>query len=155
MHCTKSDTASLKACIDSASAVGFEMVIISFGAGFNLESTNDTYIAEMRAISDYAQGKGIEMGGYDLLAHTRSRGHDPDVECIKCLTNSTTNSTTCAPDGSTCLASQGSDAIFSDIIGFVNKTNWGSVETDGPYEGESCASTNHSHHVNLADSVCE
>ena len=49
--------------------------------------------------------------------------------------------------------SQGSDAIFANIIGFVNKTNWGSVETDGPYEGESCASTNHSHHANLADSV--
>ena len=32
MHCTKSDTTSLKACVDSAAAVGFEMVIISFGA---------------------------------------------------------------------------------------------------------------------------
>jgi hypothetical protein len=121
--------------------------------GFNLESTDQEYIGQMRAISDYAAGKGIEMGGYDLLADTRGRGHDPTVECIKCLTNETDGKTTCAPDGSTCLASQGSDAIFANIIGFVNKTNWGSVETDGPYEGESCASTNHSHHVNLADSV--
>ena len=33
MHCTKSDAASLRSCVDDAAAVGFEMVIISFGAG--------------------------------------------------------------------------------------------------------------------------
>ncbi len=27
------------------------------------------------------------------------------------------------------------------------------LETDGPYGGSSCASTNHSHHNNLSDSV--
>lgn len=81
------------------------MVIISFGAGFDLESTDPKYLASMRRISDYAAVKGIEMGGYDLLADTRGRGHDPTVECIHCTeANGTTN---CAPDGSTCLASQG------------------------------------------------
>ena len=99
----------------------------------------------MKAISEYAAAKGLEMGGYDLLADTRGRGHDPTVECIKCSTNETDGKTVCAPDGNTCLASQGSDAIFDNIIRFVNATSWGSVETDGPYEGESCASTNHSH----------
>ena len=48
---------------DQAAAVGFEMVIISFGAGFDLESTNASYIAQMKNISDYAAAKGIEMGG--------------------------------------------------------------------------------------------
>eukprot|EP01052_Picozoa_sp_SAG31_P005808 SAG31_NODE_260_length_18915_cov_3.432823_11_plen_340_part_00 len=152
MHCTKSDPPSLRACVDSASAVGFEMVIISFGAGFNLESTDTDYIGEMRAISDYASERGIEMGGYDLLAHTRGRAHNASVECIHCTLGADGKST-CSTDGSTCLASQGSDTIFADILSFVNKTKWGSVETDGPYEGESCASTTHSHHTNLADSV--
>ena len=51
------------------------MVIISFGAGFNLESTDPVYLASMRNISDYARAKGVEMGGYDLLADTRSKYH--------------------------------------------------------------------------------
>lgn len=92
---TKSDVTSLRKCVDQAAAVGFEMVIISFGAGFNLESTDLTYLASMRNISDYARAKGVEMGGYDLLAHTRGRGHDPSTECIDASTGK--------PDGSTCL----------------------------------------------------
>ena len=144
MHCTKSDPASLRKCVDQAASVGFEMVIISFGAGFDLESTDPAYLASMREISDYARAKGVEMGGYDLLADTRGRGHDPDTECIDPRGQ---------PDGSTCLASQGSDPVFADILNFVNATRWGGVETDGPYEGESCSSTNHTHHRNLADSI--
>ena len=168
MHCTKSDAASLEACVDQAAEVGFEMVIISFGAGFDLESTDPEYIASMRQISDYASAKGIQMGGYDLLADTRSRGHNYSIECI---------GPDGQPDGSTCLASQGSDDVFRNILHFVEATNWSSVETDGPYllrqiflwilspfrsnrlilwsryEGESCGATNHSHHRNLQDSV--
>ena len=34
---------------------------ISFGAGFNLESTDPVYLAEMRNISDFARSKGLEM----------------------------------------------------------------------------------------------
>lgn len=144
MHCTKSDLPSLTNCVEQASAVGFEMVIISFGAGFNLESTDPQYLAQMRNISAYARSKGIEVGGYDLLAHTRGRGHNTSIECINPAGK---------PDGSTCLASQGSDDVFNRILNFVETTNWGSVETDGPYEGETCSSTTHTHHAGLHDSV--
>ena len=144
MHCTRSDVISLRKCVDQAAAVGFEMVIISFGAGFDLESTDVAYLSAMRNISDYARSMGVEMGGYDLLADTRGRGGDPNAECI---------APNGKPDGSTCLASQGSDPVFAHILNFVNETNWGSVETDGPFEGESCSSTHHTHHRNLADSV--
>jgi hypothetical protein len=41
--------------VDQAAAVGFEMVIISFGAGFDLESTDPKYLEAMRNISDYAR----------------------------------------------------------------------------------------------------
>lgn len=119
-------------------------VIISFGAGFDLESTDLAYLAQMRNISDFARSKGVEMGGYDLLASTRGRGHNTSIECI---------SPAGAPDGNTCLSSQGSDDVFSHILNFVNATKWGSVETDGPYEGASCSSTTHTHHENLHDSV--
>jgi hypothetical protein len=42
--------------------------------------------------------------------------------------------------------------VNSGIV-LLAETNWGSVETDGPYEGESCSSTTHTHHRNLHDSV--
>jgi hypothetical protein len=144
MHCTKSDIPSLRSCVEQAAAVGFEMVIISFGAGFNLESNDPKYLDEMRSISEFARAHGVEMGGYDLLAHTRGRGHNRSIECINPDGN---------PDGSTCLASQGSDSVFANILNFVNATAWGSVETDGPFEGETCSSTSHTHHRNLHDSV--
>jgi hypothetical protein len=120
MHCTDSSASGIRQCVDQAPAVGFEMVIISFGAGFNLESTDPVYLAGMRNISDYAAAKGIEMGGYDLLAHTRGRGGNASAECI---------GPNGKPDGSTCcLASQGSDDVFMHINNFVDKTNWSSVE---------------------------
>jgi hypothetical protein len=240
MHCTVSffngsaaAPEGLRRCIDQASDVGFEMVILSFGmeagSDFNLESTNQTYIESMRAISEYAATKGVEMGGYDLLyilydllyilyhttppllhrttppllhhpslhhttphytpfttphytpfttphytpftpslhhpslhhtpphytpftthtrydllAHTRQRGHNASVECI---------GPDGQPDGSTCLASQGSDDVISNILAFVEEAQWSAVETDGPFEGETCAATNHSHHQSLGDSV--
>jgi hypothetical protein len=134
------------------------MVIISFGAGFNLESTDPVYLAAMRNISDYAAAKGIEMGGYDLLAHTRGRGGNASAEFISsfqvhqqsqlytatdfCMTLSALGNASAEcigpdgrPDGSTCLASQGSDDVFMHINNFVDKTNWSSIETDGPFEG--------------------
>jgi hypothetical protein len=119
MHCTDSPASGIRQCVDQASAVGFEMVMISFGAGFNLESTDPVYLAGMRNISGYAAAKGIEMGGYDLLAHTRGRGGNASAECI---------GPNGKPDGSTCLASQGSDDVFMHINNFVDKTNWSSVE---------------------------
>jgi hypothetical protein len=51
----RSDPVSLRLCVDQAAAVGFEMVIISFGAGFDLESTDPKYLEAMRNISDYAR----------------------------------------------------------------------------------------------------
>jgi hypothetical protein len=89
MHCTRAyfngsaeAPEGLRQCIDQASEVGFEMVILSFGSSIDLESVNASYIESMRKISEYAAAKGVEMGGYDLLAHTRQRGHNASVECI-------------------------------------------------------------------------
>ena len=36
---------------------------------------------------------------------------------------------------------------------FVDSTGLSMVETDGPYSGYSCSSTNHSHHTGASDSV--
>ena len=45
------------------------------------------------------------------------------------------------------------DKLHDYISNFINKTGLAMLETDGPYGGGSCASTNHSHHHGLEDSV--
>jgi len=39
------------------------------------------------------------------------------------------------------------------MINFMNYTGLSMVETDGPYPGYVCTSTNHSHHRDATDSV--
>ena len=62
------------------------MLIFSFGSGFNLETTNATYLAQIAAGESaeqlsslqsrtkdvaYAHAQGIEVGGYDLICLDR------------------------------------------------------------------------------------
>ena len=70
-HMTHNDTMTPYKVIDQMAEVGFEMLIYSFGYGFDIESTNSTYIKEIAAIVQYANDRGIEVGGYDLIVWTR------------------------------------------------------------------------------------
>ena len=45
------------------------------------------------------------------------------------------------------------DHIHDIIFNFINKTGISMLETDGPYGGQTCSSTNHTHHNNYNDSV--
>ena len=44
-------------------AVGFDMVILSFGSGLDWESSNRTYLNEIKDRVDYAKARGIEVAG--------------------------------------------------------------------------------------------
>jgi hypothetical protein len=77
MHVRHSDPEAVKTAIDQCAEVGFEMVIMTFGSGFNAESDDPQYIAGLRELADYAHAKGVELGGYSLLASRRiSDGDD-------------------------------------------------------------------------------
>ena len=43
--------------------VGFEMMIFSFGSGFNMESTDKKYLDEIKNNVAFAKSLGIEIGG--------------------------------------------------------------------------------------------
>lgn len=45
------------------------------------------------------------------------------------------------------------DHLHDIIFNFINKTGISMLETDGPYGGQTCSSTNHTHHNNYNDSV--
>lgn len=142
-HMTDAASAAFRGVIDQMAEVGFEMLIYSFGSGFNLESDNETYVAEIASDIAYANSKGIEVGGYDLIVWTRTV--QPAWMAIDPNTHKTRDSA--------CIASGWYDYLLNRTLTFMNRTNLSMVETDGPYPGYTCASTNHSYHRNIDDSI--
>ena len=57
--------------MDQLAEVGFEMIFYSFGSAFNIENRSSEYIESVRKDIAYANSKGIEVGGYDLIALSR------------------------------------------------------------------------------------
>jgi hypothetical protein len=146
MHVRSSDSPSVRLAIDQCAEVGFEMVILTFWSGFNIESEDPEYIAQFKADVEYAHSKGIEIGGYTLMCASRDVGADND--CI----SSETGKPGSKFGQSACLASEWADGYFRRVLNFMDATGMDVIETDGPYHGDVCASTSHKHHANLADS---
>ena len=73
-HATDVTDTGYRATVDQMAEVGFEMLIFSFGSGFQLESADPTYLAKIKAQVAYANSKGIEVGGYDLICLDRTPG---------------------------------------------------------------------------------
>ena len=78
MHVRYADEQTVTAAIDQCADVGFEMVILTFGSGFDLENEQPETLARARQYADYARSKGIEIGSYSLLA-SRHIDRDNDV----------------------------------------------------------------------------
>ena len=154
--------------------VGFEMIIFSFGSGFNLETADARYLATIkRQVSaytrarisahalimdaprasclqvDYARSKGVEVGGYDLICLDRGHGGYGG--------NVGDEWVAVGVDGSlkadACFASGWYDKLHGLVTNFIRQTGISMLETDGPYGGGECACTNHSHHHGLDDSI--
>ena len=146
MHVRQSDPEAVRLAIDQCAEVGFEMVIMTFGSGFNIESEDPHYIAEMKELANYAHSKGIEIGGYTLMC--ASRGVGEDYNCIDPKTQKPGSRF----GQSACLASEWADGYVQRVLNFMDATGMDIIETDGPYHGDVCASTRHKHHRGLADS---
>jgi hypothetical protein len=147
MHVTRSAPAAVKAAIDQCTDVGFEMVIMSFGSGFNMENRSPKYIAQIKDLVQYANARGIDLGGYSLLASRGDCGADNEV----------INPTTHQPGGaifghSPCLGSQWAQSYFEKLYSFCRETGLNAIEHDGSYPGDLCAATDHPGHRGLSDS---
>ena len=143
MHARFSDWDRVKTAIDQSAEVGFEMVILTFGSGFNIEDDSPEYISKMKKYADYAKSKGIELGGHSLLASRKVGGGDDVV----------------MPEGqkptfgnSPCLASKWGQDYFKKLYQFYNKTGFSLLEHDGSYPGDVCMSADHPGHAGLKDS---
>ncbi len=138
-HKVQSDPKTVRAAIDQASEVGFEMVIMSFSSGFNFESRNRTYWDTYKELADYGRSKGVVLGGYSLLG---SRGAGDG-----------TNTKGRAMFGvMPCLGAQWGRDYLNNIVEFSKYAGLGVFENDGSYPGDHCASTEHPHHHGFEDS---
>lgn len=146
MHVRHADPEAVRAAIDQCADVGFEMVIMTFGSGFDAESEDPAVIVQMRELADYAHGKGIELGGYSLLASRAVSAEDDVID----------------PDSgerghakfgnSPCLGSGWGQQYLRKVQAFYAATGLDILEHDGSYPGDVCASTTHPGHRDLADS---
>jgi hypothetical protein len=143
MHARFADWDRVKLAIDQCAEVGFEMVILTFGSGFDLEDESEPNLARARQLADYARGKGIEIGTYSLLA-SRSVGGGNDVVMPAGKSPTFGNSP--------CIGSKWGQNYFRKLRQFYEKTGFRLLEHDGSYPGDVCAATDHPGHRGLEDS---
>lgn len=143
MHVSRAEDGPVKKAIDQCAEVGFEMVIMTFGSGFNIEDTSQHNLQRMKALRDYAKSKGVALGGYSLLA---SRSIDAANDVVM-------------PEGrkpafghSPCLESKWGQEYFKKLYRFYETTGQDLLEHDGSYPGDICASPDHPGHRGLEDS---
>ncbi len=143
MHVRYADWDTVRAAIDQCAEVGFEMVILTFGSGFNIENDSPKYLAEMKKYAEYARGKGVEIGGYSLLA-SRHVGGGNDVVMPEGQRPTFGNSP--------CLRSEWGGDYFRKLRQFYEKTGFALLEHDGSYPGDACTATHHPGHRGFDDS---
>lgn len=143
MHVRQADDESVKKAVEQCAEAGFEMVIMTFGSGFDLEEHSNENLARMKDLADYAHQKGLAIGGYSLLA---SRSIDAANDVVM-------------PQGfqptfghSPCLESNWGNTYFERLYQFYKITGQDVLEHDGSYPGDACASTVHPGHQGWGDS---
>lgn len=146
-HVRNADPKSVREAIDQAANVGFELVIMTFGSGFDIENTDPAYLAQIKELVDYGKSKGIALGGYSLLA---SRSIDPANDVINVKTGKPGGFATFGE--SPCIGSKWGEDYFKKLYAFFKTTGSGVFEHDGSYPGDPCASTVHPGHEGYEDS---
>lgn len=140
-HKVQSDPATVREAIDQAAEVGFEMVILSFGSGFDFENRDPVYRERFKELADYGRRKGIALGAYSLLA---SRGAaDP---------RDNTRGSPARYGVMPCLGTKWGRDYLDAIRDFTRIAGFGVLEHDGSYPGDLCEATDHPFHRGHDDS---
>ncbi len=147
LHIRNAEPSAVRLAIDQCADVGAEFGILSFGSGLDMENEDPAYLAQIKELVDYAHAKGVQLGGYSLLA---SRHIDDENDVI--------NKDTGKPGGaifgnSPCVGSRWGQEYFRKLRHFFEATGMDLLEHDGSYPGDLCASTSHPGHKGLNDSL--
>jgi hypothetical protein len=147
MHVRSALPDAVRLAVDQAADVGFELVILTFGSGFDIENEAPESLAGVRGLVEYARPLGVALGGYSLLASRKVSEADDVV-----------NPKTGRPGGfatfgeSPCLGSRWGEDYFRKLRQFFERTGAAVLEHDGSYPGDACASTAHPGHRGYLDS---
>ncbi len=141
MHVVSSEPAVVRRAIDQCADVGFEMLILSFGSGFDFESRDAAYQATIKELADYARARGVALGGYSLLA---SRGAATAAD--------NTQGVPARFGVMPCLGATWGIAYLRQLRSFIANADLGVLEHDGSYPGDLCDSAHHPGHRGLGDS---
>ncbi|HEY4206719.1 MAG TPA: hypothetical protein VGM31_07905, partial [Puia sp.] len=148
-HITSHDPRQLRNLVDQMGELGFEQLGIDAWPGISYDNLDPAYVSLWKGVADYAKAKNIIMGGYELQVASRGRGAEYD--CIDPKTGK--------PGSffgqSVCIASKWQDLYYPKMWQFVDRTGFMSVNVDGPYHGDACASLVHPHHHGYYDSQWE
>ncbi|MHB1561354.1 MAG: hypothetical protein ACYC61_28235, partial [Isosphaeraceae bacterium] len=140
-HVRSARPEDLRAAIRQAADVGFELLIMTFGSGFDFESRDPSYRAKYRQLADEARGRGLALGGYSLLA---SRG--------AATPSDNTQGSPARFGVMPCLGARWGIDYLAQLRSFIGEAGLGMLEHDGSYPGDLCAATGHPGHSGLADS---
>ncbi len=131
----------LRTAIAQASDVGFELLIMTFGSGFQFESRDPAYRAKYRGLVEEARARGLALGGYSLLA---SRGAATPAD--------NTQGVPARFGVMPCLGARWGIDYLAQLRSFIGEAGLGVLEHDGSYPGDLCKAANHPGHKGLADS---
>jgi len=140
MHVLNHGSAAIRQAVDQCATCGFDMIILTFGSGFNMMSGDPNYRKRIKADFDYAHSKGIKTGAYILFCSSRSYGrgeHDAKPP---------------AYGRSLCLGSAFAEPYVKQLIDFMKEVGQDCIETDGPYHGYRCERGDHPLHKGVEDS---
>ena len=116
MHVRSAEPDAVRLAIDQCAEVGFEMVIMTFGSGFDIEREDPEYITTMKELTDYAHRRGIRLGGYTLMCASRDVGEE--FNCI----DPDTGQPGSRFGQSACLASRWANGYFRRVLNFMDGT---------------------------------
>eukprot|EP00123_Amoebidium_parasiticum_P011300 comp20632_c0_seq1/m.26704 comp20632_c0_seq1/g.26704 ORF comp20632_c0_seq1/g.26704 comp20632_c0_seq1/m.26704 type:complete len:761 (-) comp20632_c0_seq1:19-2301(-) len=146
-HLSEVTDEGVKLAVDQMAEVGFDMLIFSFGSAFRLESTDLNEWNRIKRYVDYANSKGIEVGGYDLVCMTRGQYGWSRSKKYAAQTE------TGEFGAHSCFASDWYDFLLNQTLSLFEYTGLSMIEADGPYPGTPCYSTEHTHHSSHSDSI--
>lgn len=126
-HMLVANPDAVRGAIEQASDVGFEMIIMSFGSGFDMDNTDPAYLQTWKQVADEAEQHGIELGSYSLLS---SRGA-PAGNMIVSPPGQSPRHGQCPA-----LASEWGIAYFQRLRDFYEQTGFDLLEHDGSYPGD-------------------
>ena len=126
-HMRVANPKAVRQAIDDAADVGFEMIILSFGSGFDIENESPEYLQQWREIADYAKRHGVEIGGYSLLS-SRKIGGGNDIVSPPGQ----------KPTHGNCpaLTSPWGQDYYRRLYQWFEESGFSLLEHDGPYPGD-------------------